>query len=122
MPFFIAQSAMIPEDCASVQLVRTKYGDLSIKADVLDSMDAWNTKHHGESGLTAKIPGGSVARPRFGRLTMTSSRLIAMPAHGWLPSWLSAKGMASPPSRKTVAGSSSRLKLAPGSSAGFVSA
>lgn len=24
----------------------------------LDGMDAWNTKHHGESGLTALVPGG----------------------------------------------------------------
>lgn len=24
----------------------------------IDGMDAWNTKHHGESGLTAKIPSG----------------------------------------------------------------
>ena len=38
MPFLIAQSAMIADDCAKVQLVRTKYGDLSIAADVLDSM------------------------------------------------------------------------------------
>ena len=25
---------------------------------LLDGMDEWNTKHHGESGLTAKIPNG----------------------------------------------------------------
>lgn len=24
----------------------------------LDNMDAWNTEHHGKSGLTAKVPGG----------------------------------------------------------------
>ena len=34
----MAQSAMIADDCASVQLVRTKKGDLSITAVVLDSM------------------------------------------------------------------------------------
>jgi len=26
--------------------------------ELLDKMDEWNTKHHGESGLTAKIPNG----------------------------------------------------------------
>ncbi len=25
----------------------------------LDGMDEWNTKHHGQSGLTAKVPGGT---------------------------------------------------------------
>ena len=32
------QSATIADDCASVQLVRTKYGDFSIKVDVLANM------------------------------------------------------------------------------------
>src|SRR5262245_50034042 len=39
MPVLTAQSAIITDDCASVQLVRTKYWDLSITADVLQHDD-----------------------------------------------------------------------------------
>ena len=37
-PFFAAQSAKIAEDCASVQLARTKKGDFSITAVLLEIM------------------------------------------------------------------------------------
>ena len=30
----------------------------------LDAMDEWNTKHHGQSGLTAKVPNGHPAPRR----------------------------------------------------------
>lgn len=42
----------------------------------LDAMDAWNTEHHGQSGLTAKVPTGREP-------SLVEDDLIALVARHW---------------------------------------
>ena len=57
-PFFTAQSAMMADDCASVQLVRTKKGDFSTTAVVLDNMITvgfWASVSSGALGMRSAV-------------------------------------------------------------------
>lgn len=47
--------------------------------ELLDKMDEWNTKHHGESGLTAKIPTGLPEREAETQLIEWSKKVFDEP-------------------------------------------
>ncbi|CAM6005647.1 unnamed protein product [Sphagnum balticum] len=53
----IIEAAVIVTDLEFKPLV-TYHAIVKQDQKLLDSMDAWNTKHHGESGLTASVPNG----------------------------------------------------------------
>ena len=73
MPFLTAQSAMIVDDCASVKLVRTAYGERSVMIDVPAAVTTSGIFASVASGATASAAGVTPKPARNCTLSLTIS-------------------------------------------------